>query len=37
MGIHLLRCVHSNECTRTHDAIHDIFATIAQDVGFHVG
>jgi hypothetical protein len=37
MGIHLLRCVHSNERTRTHDAIHDTFAAIAQNVGFHMG
>jgi hypothetical protein len=28
MGIHILRCAHGNECTRTHDVIHDIFATI---------
>jgi hypothetical protein len=37
MGIHLLRCVHNNERTRTHDAIHDTFAAIAQNVGFHMG
>jgi hypothetical protein len=37
MGIHFLCCVHGNECTGTHDAIHDTFAAIAWDVGFHVG
>jgi hypothetical protein len=37
MGIRLLCCVHGNERIGTHDAIHDTFATIAQDVGFHVG
>jgi len=28
MGIHILCCTHGNEHTRTHDAIHDTFATI---------
>jgi hypothetical protein len=37
MGIHILRCVHGNECTETHDAIYNTFAAIARDVGFHVG
>jgi hypothetical protein len=37
MGIHLLHCVHGNEHIGTHDAIHNIFATIAWNVGFHVG
>jgi hypothetical protein len=37
MGIHLLCCVHGNECTGTHDAICDTFATIARDANFHVG
>jgi hypothetical protein len=37
MGIHLLHCVHGNEHIKTHDVIRDTFATIAQDVGFHVG
>jgi hypothetical protein len=37
MGIHFLRCAHGNECTETHDAIHDTFAAIVQDVSFHVG
>jgi len=37
MGIHLLPCVHGNKHTKTHDAIHNTFATIARDVGFHVG
>jgi hypothetical protein len=37
MGIHLLRCVHGNECTWTHDAIRDTFVAIMWDVGFHVG
>jgi hypothetical protein len=37
MGIHLLRCADGNEFTKTHDVIHDTFATIARDVGFHVG
>ncbi len=37
LSIHLLHFVHGNEHTRTHDAICDTFATIAQDVGFHLG
>ncbi len=37
MGIHLLRCVHGNERTETHDAIHDTFATITQNASFHMG
>jgi len=37
MGIHLLHCVHGNEHIGTHDAIYNIFATIAWNVGFHVG
>jgi hypothetical protein len=37
MDIHLLFCTHGNKCTRTHDAIHDTFVAITQDVGFHVG
>jgi hypothetical protein len=37
MGIHLLHCVHDNECTRTHDAILDTFAAITRDVGYHMG
>jgi hypothetical protein len=37
MGIHFLHCVHGNEHTGTHDAIHDTFVGIARDVGFHVG
>jgi hypothetical protein len=36
MSIHLLCCAHGNERIRTHDAICDIFATIALDVSFHV-
>jgi hypothetical protein len=37
MDIHLLCCTHGNNCTKTHDAIHDTFVAITQDVGFHVG
>jgi hypothetical protein len=37
MGIHLLHCVHGNECTWTPDALCDTFIAIAQDVGFHMG
>jgi hypothetical protein len=37
MGIHLLRCVHGNEHIRTHDVVHNTFATIVWDVGFHMG
>jgi hypothetical protein len=37
MGIHLLCCVHGNECTRIHDPIHNTFVAIAGNVGFHVG
>jgi hypothetical protein len=28
MGIHILRCAHGNERTKTHDAIHDTFVNI---------
>jgi hypothetical protein len=37
MGIHLLRCVHGNECTQTHDPICDTLVSIVRDVSFHVG
>jgi hypothetical protein len=37
MGIHLSHYAHGNEHTKTHDAIHDTFATIVRDVGFHKG
>ncbi len=37
MGIHLLRCIHGNKCTKTHDVVCDTFATIARNVGFHMG
>jgi hypothetical protein len=37
MGIHLLHCAHGKKCIKTHDAILDTFASIAWDVGFHVG
>jgi hypothetical protein len=37
MGIHLLCCVHGNECTGTHDAIRNTFVAITRDVGFHMG
>jgi hypothetical protein len=37
MGIHLLCCGHGIEHTWIHDAICDTFATIVQDVDFHVG
>jgi hypothetical protein len=33
MGIHLLRCTHSNECIETHDVIHDTFVAIVWNVG----
>ncbi len=36
-GIHLLCCDHDNKHVKTHDAIRDTFATIAQDFGFHMG
>jgi hypothetical protein len=36
-GIHLLRCVHGNKRTRTHDVVYDTFATITWDVSFHMG
>jgi hypothetical protein len=32
-----LHYVHGNEHIRTHDAIHNTFATIAQDASFHMG
>jgi hypothetical protein len=37
MSIHFLRCVHGNECIRTHDVICDTFVTIAWNATFHVG
>jgi hypothetical protein len=37
MGIHFLHCVHDNEHTRLHDAIHDTFVAIAWNARFHVG
>jgi hypothetical protein len=37
MGIHFLCCVHGNEHIGTHDAIRNTFATITQNLGFHVG
>jgi hypothetical protein len=37
MDIHLLCCIHGNECTKTHDVVRDIFATIVQNVIFHMG
>jgi hypothetical protein len=37
MGIHLLCCAHGNECMGTHDAIHNIFVPIVQDVGLYMG
>jgi hypothetical protein len=37
MGIHLLRYTHGNKCMGTHYVVHDTFATIARDVGFHMG
>jgi len=36
MGIHLLCCAHDNECMGTHDAIHNIFVAIVQDIGLFV-
>jgi len=37
MGIHLLRCVHGNEHTGTHDAIRNTFVAVVWDVSFHIG
>jgi hypothetical protein len=37
MGIHLLCCTHGNERIGTHNVVHDTFAAIARNVGFHVG
>jgi hypothetical protein len=37
MGIHLLHYVHGNEHIGTHDVIHNTFAAITWNVGFHVG
>jgi hypothetical protein len=36
MSIHLLRCAHGDEHTKTHDVICDTFVAIAWDVGFHM-
>ncbi len=35
--VHLLCHAHGNECTWTHDAVHDTFVTITKDLSFHVG
>jgi hypothetical protein len=37
INIHLLHCTHGKECIRTHDAIHDIFASIVWNASFHMG
>jgi hypothetical protein len=37
IGIHLLHCVHVNECIKTYDTVCDTFAAIVYDVGFHMG
>jgi hypothetical protein len=34
---YLLHCPHGNERTKAHDEIHDTFANIARNVGFHMG
>jgi hypothetical protein len=36
LSIHLLWCSLNNEHIRTHDAICDVFASIAKEVGFYV-
>ncbi len=36
ISIHLLCCAHGNESIKTHDAIYNTFAAIAQDAGFNV-
>ncbi len=36
IGIHLLCCIHGNERMGTHDAVCNIFVTIAQNVNFHI-
>jgi len=33
IGIHLLHCVHVNECIKTYDTVCDTFAAIVYDVG----
>jgi hypothetical protein len=37
MGIHLLHYAHGNVHTKTYDAIHNIFVTIAQGANIHMG
>jgi hypothetical protein len=37
IGIHFLRCAHGIKHIGTHDAIHDTFVAITQNVGFHMG
>ncbi len=37
MDIHLLCCVHGNECTGTHDAICNTFVAITRNASFHMG
>lgn len=36
MSIHFLCCAQVYERSETHDAVCDIFATIAQNVGIHM-
>jgi len=37
MSIHLLHYTHGNKHTGTHDANHNAFVVIVQDVNFNVG
>jgi hypothetical protein len=37
IGIHPLHCAHDNECTRTHDVVHNTIGAITQDVNFRMG
>jgi hypothetical protein len=37
MDIHFLCCAHGNECMGTHNAIHNTFVAIVQDVSLYVG
>jgi len=36
LWVHLLHCAHGNKRMGTHDVVHDTFAAIARDVGFHM-
>jgi hypothetical protein len=36
MGMFYYVCIHMVANVKTHDTIHDVFTSIAKEVGFHV-